>query len=492
MEENTLPLYSTAQVRELDRVAIEEFGIPGYTLMTRAGAGVLRVLRERWPKARRIVVVCGVGNNGGDGLVMARLAKQAGLVPLVMQLGDPRRLRGDAATAAKDLTAAGIAMEKFDVRRLQGADVVVDAVLGTGVKRPLEGQWLEAIQAINQYPAPVLAIDIPSGLNGNTGMPMGVSVHAACTVSFIGRKQGLTTGQGPEFCGTQEFDDLGVPAEVVGKIQATAVLITPAILNSLQIPRPRHTHKGMCGHVLVVGGDHGTGGAVRLAAEAAARVGAGLVSIATRAAHAAVITATCPELMCHGVESGRDLQPLLNRATVVAVGPGLGQSTWATQLLCQVLDHRKPLVVDADALNLLAQDLSVREEWVLTPHPGEAGRLLGSDAESIQQDRFAAVSQLAQRYGGVCVLKGAGTLIAAPGDPVAVSPTGNPGMASGGMGDVLTGVIAGFMAQGLSICDAAKAGAYVHGAAADLAATKGERGLLAGDVLACLRTVINP
>ncbi|MEE8428422.1 MAG: NAD(P)H-hydrate dehydratase [Gammaproteobacteria bacterium] len=492
MEENTLPLYSTAQVRELDRVTIEEFGIPGYTLMTRAGAGVLRVVRERWPEARCIAVVCGVGNNGGDGLVMARLAKAAGLVPLVLQLGEPRQLRGDAATAAKELTAAGIAVEKFDAHRLQGADVVVDAVLGTGVNRPLEGQWLEAIQAINQYPAPVLAIDIPSGLNGDTGMPMGASVRAACTVSFIGRKQGLATGQGPEFCGIQEFDNLGVPAEVVAKVQATAVLITPTILKSVQIPRPRHTHKGMCGHVLVVGGDHGAGGAARLAAEAAARVGAGLVSVATRAAHAAVIAATCPELMCHGVESGRDLQPLLSRATVVAVGPGLGQSTWASQLLCQVLDHRKPLVVDADALNLLAQDRSDQEEWVLTPHPGEAGRLLGSDAQSIQQDRFAAVSQVAQRYGGVCVLKGAGTLIAAPGDPVAVSPTGNPGMAGGGMGDVLTGVIAGLMAQGLSLRDAAKTGAYVHGAAADLAATKGERGLLAGDVLACLRTVINP
>lgn len=271
----------------------------------------------------------------------------------------------------------------------------------------------------------------------------------------------------------------------------SATPLTDSMLRAWLPPRARASHKGDYGHVLVVGGDHGMAGAVRLAGEAAARTGSGLVSIATRAAHAAVIAAACPELLCHGVECARDLRVLLQRASVVAIGPGLGQSAWAHDMLAAVLQMRLPRVVDADALNLLAQEPMQCDHWVLTPHPGEAARLLDMTTKQVQADRLQAAQALQQRYGGVCVLKGAGTLVCTS-ESVAICEAGNPGMASGGMGDVLTGVIAGLLAQGLSLVDAACAGVYIHAKAGDRAAQEGERGLLASDVMPHLRKLVNP
>lgn len=271
----------------------------------------------------------------------------------------------------------------------------------------------------------------------------------------------------------------------------SATPLTDSMLRAWLPPRARASHKGDYGHVLVVGGDHGMVGAVRLAGEAAARTGSGLVSIATRAAHAAVIAAVRPELMCHGVECARDLRVLLQRASVIAIGPGLGQSAWAHDMLAAVLQMRLPRVVDADALNLLAQEPMQCDHWVLTPHPGEAARLLGMTTKQVQADRLQAAQALQQRYGGVCVLKGAGTLVCTS-ESVAICEAGNPGMASGGMGDVLTGVIAGLLAQGLSLVDAACAGVYIHAKAGDRAAQEGERGLLASDVMPHLRKLVNP
>ena len=271
----------------------------------------------------------------------------------------------------------------------------------------------------------------------------------------------------------------------------STVLLTDCMLHAWLPPRSRASHKGDYGHVLVVGGDHGMAGAVRLAGEAAARTGSGLVSIATCLVHAAAIAAARPELMCHGVECARDLRPLLQRASVVAIGPGLGQSAWARDMLAAVLQTHLPLVVDADALNLLAQEPTRRDDWILTPHPGEAARLLGITTEQIQADRLHAVQTLQQRYGGVCVLKGAGSLVCAP-ESIALCEVGNPGMASGGMGDVLTGIIAALLAQGLSLVDAACAGVYIHAKAGDRAAQDGERGLLASDLMPYLRPLVNP
>ncbi|PKM44240.1 MAG: bifunctional ADP-dependent NAD(P)H-hydrate dehydratase/NAD(P)H-hydrate epimerase [Gammaproteobacteria bacterium HGW-Gammaproteobacteria-1] len=485
----TLPpdLYRAAQVRELDRLAIEEFGIPGAALMARAGGAAYALLRQRWPAARRIAVVCGTGNNGGDGFVLARLASEAGLEVALYQVGDPAHLRGDALAAA-----AGLAAKPLAAGDLRHCEVVVDALLGTGLTGEVRDAWRQAVAAINESGRPVLALDIPSGLDADTGAVLGCAVRAAATITFIGLKQGLLTGSGPALCGDLYFDDLAVPGAIYQRVPAAARRLDWAHFAATLAPRARDAHKGDFGHVLVVGGEAGFSGAARLAAEAAARVGAGLVSVATRPAHAAAIAAARPELMCHGVETAAELEPLLRRATVIVAGPGLGLGGWGQRLLGRLLQVRQPLVVDADALNLLALDPVRREDWVLTPHPGEAGRLLGEDAAQVQQNRFAAAAGLQASFGGVVVLKGPGTLVLGDDGMPGVCSGGNPGMASGGMGDVLSGVIAALIAQGWGLREAAAAGVCLHAAAADAAAVEGERGLLASDLFPHLRRLANP
>ena len=462
--------------------------------MERAGAAAFAVLRSRWPQARQIGVLCGGGNNGGDGYVLARLARLAGLGVALGPVAGVPRAGTEADTARQGWLACG-GGEQLDVNStLAGADVVVDALLGTGLDRPPTGPVADAIAAINACGRPVLALDVPSGLDADTGAAPGAVVQAQATVSFVVRKQGLYTGAARDCCGELAFDDLGVPMDAVDAAgPATAALLD---LDALRVafapPRRRGAHKGDFGHVLVLGGDHGYGGAVCLAGAAAARTGAGLTSVATRAAHVSALIAGQPELMARGVDAAADLAPLLPRASVLAVGPGLGQGDFGRALLGAALDSGLPLVVDADALNLLAVDPQRREDWILTPHPGEAARLLGVSTVQVEADRYAAARALHARYGGVVVLKGAGTLVCDGQAPIGVVPYGNPGMASGGMGDVLTGVIAALWAQGLPALAAAALGACLHGAAADaVAARRGERGLLAGDLLDVLPTLLN-
>lgn len=485
------PLYRAAQVREFDRRAIEEQGIAGYALMTRAAAAALCELRARWPRARRIRVVCGAGNNAGDGYVLARLAQAAGLDARIVHLGDPEALRGDAHTACLDARAAGVASLPFTADACADADVIVDGLLGTGLDRPLTDVWAAAVEVINAASAPVLALDIPSGLQADTGAVLGCAVRADLTVTFIAAKPGLYTGCGPDHAGRIVLATLEVPSAVFAAVEPAVWRIDAAWLRAvLPAPRPRCAHKGAFGHVLVIGGQPGMSGAARLAGEAAARVGAGLVSLATHPHHAAVLNLGRPELMVHAIDDGPALKPLLERATVLAVGPGLGLSAWARGLFAGVRDTALPVVVDADGLNLLAQEPLRREHWILTPHPGEAARLLGCSTADIQADRLAAVREIQTRYGGVVVLKGAGTLIA-DDSRIRLSCAGNPGMAGGGMGDVLTGVIAGLCAQGLPLPEAAAAGVLVHGLAGDAAAGEGERGMLAADLLPELRRRMN-
>ncbi len=485
-------LFRAAQVRELDRLAMTAARVPGYELMERAGGAAFSLLRERWPDTGQVAVICGAGNNAGDGYVLARFARAAGLMVRVLAVSDPQRLRGDARQAYADWCAAGGDTVPFSRPALEQAQVVVDALLGTGLARTLEGEWRAAVATINTLGAPILAIDVPSGLHADTGAVLGAAVRATATISFIGLKQGMFTGEGPEHCGELHFDALGVPKETLQSVSASAMRIGAELLSRVLPRRSRSDHKGRFGHVLVVGGDAGMAGAARMAGEAAGRCGAGLVSIATRPEHAAVIAAARPELMCHGVAGARQLAPLLQRANVVAIGPGLGRSPWARELLSSVLECARPLVVDADALNLLADEPMRRDDWILTPHPGEAARLLGSETTAIQADRFAAVEALVDAFSGTCVLKGAGTLVRGPLACTYVCDAGNPGMASGGMGDVLTGVLAALVAQGLGLEVAARAGAHLHAAAADRAARAGERGLLALDLMSELRILTNP
>lgn len=488
MQNLPIKLYRAAQVRELDRIAIQERGIPGFELMSRAGTEVFQRIKKQWPNARTVAVFCGSGNNAGDGYVIAKLALEAGMKACVYTVSNPDKLNGDALTAYRKYNDANGAVLPFQAGQAINADVLVDALLGTGLDRAVTGLYAEVIQAINAHSSPVVAVDIPSGLNADTGNVMGCAVKAVCTVTFIGLKQGLFTGQAAEYCGEICYAQLGVPDDVFEEIEASATRVV-----KMPLPRRnRDAHKGNCGHVLIVGGDLGYSGAAEMAGEAALRVGSGLVTIATRAEHSGLMNLGRPELMSHGVETPEQLMPLLAKPDVVAIGSGLGQSDWAKALFNAAINSGKPMVVDADGLNLLAAAPTLtKPDWILTPHPGEAARLLNCSNADIQQDRFAAVLSLQAKYGGVVILKGAGTLIAF-GHQLAVSNTGNPGMASGGMGDVLTGVIAGLVAQGFSLQDAAQQGVYNHGLAADLSAAKdGERGLLATDLMPYLRQLVN-
>lgn len=486
-------LYRADQVRRLDRTLIERHAIPGIVLMQRAGAAAFALLRARWPRARRVAVFCGPGNNGGDGYVVARLARQAGLDAVIVRPAVLRAPQGDAGTAFEDARAAGVSVRTLADLDPAEIDVAVDALLGIGLSGEVTGVMREAIAKLLSLSVPVLAVDIPSGLHADSGRVLGIAAPAQATITFIGVKQGLVTGDGPAYCGSLHFDDLGAPAELYALEAAAARRLDAHLPATVLAPRARTAHKGDFGHVLVLGGDFGMPGAVRLSASAAAHSGAGLTSVATRPEHTPVVVGGQPELMCHGVVTpARELPPLLARASVVAVGPGLGRRVWGRGVFAAALEAGKPLVVDADGLNLLADDPVARGNWVLTPHPGEAARLLGCTVADVQVDRFAAVQSLAERYDACVVLKGAGSLIAGGDAPVGVCTAGNPGMASGGMGDLLTGIVAALIAQGLSLPLAARVGVCVHAAAADrAAAVHGERGLLASDLLPHVRHLLN-
>lgn len=486
-------LYRTAQVRELDRIAIEEHGIPGIELMERAGYAAFAALRKRWPRVRSIAVMCGVGNNGGDGFILARLAHQAGYEVSVWQVGDGARVRGVALAARERLQAEDLDAQHYDGEDLSVNDVVVDGLLGTGLSGEVVSAWQAAIEAINnarELGSQVLALDIPSGLQADTGQELGTAVRADCSVTFIAVKVGLLTGRGPALCGELVFDDLAVPDAVYQSLNPAATRLECHAAASALPPRDADAHKGQFGHVLVVGGERGMSGALCMAAVAAARVGAGLISAATRAEHAALVSAMRAEIMSHAVEDAAALIPLLKRASVLAVGPGLGQGAWGKAMFGKLLESPLPMVVDADALNLLAMDPVQRDNWILTPHPGEAARLLGKNVSEIQADRLAAASAIQSHFGGVVVLKGAGTVVVDARGETGICTEGNPGMASGGMGDVLTGVIAGLLAQDLPMMEAARLGVCLHGRAADLAAKDGQRGLLATDLFPVLRKLV--
>jgi NAD(P)H-hydrate epimerase len=482
-----LPAYRAAEMRVLDGRLMAREGIDGYALMCRAGRAAFFRLRRLWPQARCIGVVCGPGSNGGDGYVIAGLARAWGMSVQLWGLVPVSDLRGDAQRAAADFVAGGGRVLSLEPAALRAAEVEVwvDALFGTGLVRPLTGAVREAIAVLNDHPAPVLAIDVPSGLSADTGAVLGAAVQAAATVSFIAAKPGLYTGAGPDCCGEVMLDRLDAPVDLGMDLSAACTLWPDtAPLGALLPPRAPATHKGHFGHVLVVGGGAGMPGAARMAAEAALRVGAGLVSVATAPAHSATLGIGRPELMVASADSSVDLAPLLARSTVQALGPGLGRGAWAQRMFAATLAVPGPLVIDADGLNVLAEAPCRRADWILTPHPAEAGRLLGCTTAEIQADRLAAARALTDRYGGVVVLKGAGTLVD-DGREVALCAGANPGLASGGMGDVLTGLIAGLLAQGLAPFAAARAGVRLHLRAGALAARAvGMPGMLASDVIA--------
>lgn len=503
-------LYSARECQMLDRIAIEQFGIPSYDLMTSAASAALGFVQKQWPHVQNVVLACGGGNNGGDGLVLARLLKQLGIGVDVFLLAQPDNLKGDARRAYDDALAAGLDIKAMDVDLFQESlhlsGLLVDALLGTGTQGELRDDVKAVVQVANAHAKQVLAIDAPTGLCADTGKVLGQALKASATITFIAHKSGLVTGQARDYVGRLYCDSLQLPSGVFEALDVS-MPVQQSIKHSVSftklrplLPRSMATsHKGHHGHVLLVGGDKGFGGAIALAGSAALRVGAGLVSVACHPDNAATVTTLRPELMCSGIEKPDDLNALINRASLIALGPGLGQSAWSQAIFSKIIEEKALRVVDADGLNWLAQNPETKNNWVLTPHPGEAARLLNSTGEQVNDDRYAAAQALQEKFGGVIVLKGAGSLIQSE-KCCSVCLDGNPGMASGGMGDVLTGVLAGLLARNeaqarntqLDLQVISSLAVCLHSAAADMAAQEGGcQGLLASDVIDQLRVLIN-
>ena len=493
-------LFNSELVRHIEQELILAHQIDGYRLMEQAGMAAFKVISDHYSGARTLSVVTGGGNNAGDGFVLARLAHQAGMDVRIYPVVAPALLKCDALNAYENYVAAGGTTLPFIPQDFEGTEILVDALFGTGLDRPVQGIFLETIIAMNKFrwdcsevqsiSRHLVSLDVPSGLHANSGSIMGQSIKADLTVTFITNKLGLYTGEGPEHTGKVILENLDSnPLLDITREPSARRLSKPT--SPLLPSRSRSGHKGLYGHVLVVGGDHGMSGSVQITSRAALRVGAGLVSLVTRSAPTS-FDGLFPEIMTHSTEDPSELEPLLGRATVLALGPGLGKKTWGKAIFDRCLEAHCFKVIDADALNLLAENPQPTKNSILTPHPGEAARLLGTTTRDVQNDRFAAIRALHERFGGTIVLKGSGSIVYDGSAPPCIVSEGNPGMSSGGMGDLLTGIIAGLIAQGLSLSESAILGTYLHGHAGDLAADEhGEIGLTASDLLTFLPLIIN-
>ena len=472
-------IWHADDIRRMEREAADSLGLTLYELMQRAGEAAFQVTRETYPNAQHWLVLCGHGNNGGDGYVVARLAKAQGLdITLLAQESD-KALPEEAQQARDAWLNAGGVIHAAEINWPDRVDVIIDALSGTGLKHAPREPLSALIERANHHPAPVVAIDIPSGLLAQTGAAPGAVINAAHTVTFIALKPGLLTGKARDVTGRLHVNALGLDDWLAGQNAPLQRFDAQQLVHWLTPRRPT-SHKGSHGRLVIIGGDHGTAGAIRMAGEAALRAGAGLVKVLTRSENIAPILTARPELMVDTL-TPQTLEESLAWADVVVIGPGLGQQEWGKKALQKVENFRKPMLWDK------------RHNRVITPHPGEAARLLGCSIAEIEDDRLLCAQRLVKRYGGVVVLKGAGTVVAAEQAELGIIDTGNAGMASGGMGDVLSGIIGALLGQKLTPYDAACAGCVAHGAAADvLAARFGTRGMLATDLFTTLQRIVNP
>jgi len=483
-------IWHADDLRHAEKEAADSLGITLYELMQRAGEAAFNVACTAHPESSHWLILCGHGNNGGDGYVVARLAVAAGIHVTLLALESDKPLPEEASAAREAWLNAGGVIHATDIVWPEEIDVIIDGLLGTGLRSAPRDPVATLIARANAHSAPVVALDIPSGLMAQTGTTPGAVIQAAHTVAFIALKPGLLTGKARDVTGTLHHNALGLESWLAG--QETHVSRVDASLLAQWLPPRRPTsHKGDHGRLVIIGGDHGTAGAIRMTGEAALRCGAGLVRVLTRIENSAPIITARPELMVHEL-TPQSLEESLEWADVVVIGPGLGQQAWGKQALQKVENFRKPMLWDADALNLLAINPDKRHNRILTPHPGEAARLLNCSVAEIESDRLLSARRLVKRYGGVAVLKGAGTVVASD-EALGIVDAGNAGMASGGMGDVLSGIIGALLGQKLPLYDAACAGCVAHGVAADkLAARYGTRGMLATDLFCTLRRVVNP
>ncbi|RUR17986.1 NAD(P)H-hydrate dehydratase [Legionella sp. km535] len=484
-------LYRCEHIRACEQQAMHLYQLDEHELMTQAGTEAFMFVHGQFPHVRHVAVYCGSGNNAGDGYVFARLAHEHGLSVVVYQCKAIADLPPVAKNAANKAIDAGVDCQSADEPLDSEVELIIDALLGIGLKGPVHGVIATAINQINSSGLPVVSLDIPSGLNADTGQVENFCVNATATLTFIALKAGMYTLDGPDYCGDIYCSTLTLES-LVEKVPPYATLLSKSVLPLPLQPRKRNSHKGDYGHVLVIGGGPGMPGAVSLAAKAALRAGAGAVTVATWPDYAKNVLPMIPEAMIWGVKSAQDLIPLLDKATVCVIGPGLGESDWARTLFLTAITSQLPMVIDASALRLLSEHPQVDDNWVLTPHPGEAASLLSCSSREIQEDRYQSAMAIQQQYGGVVVLKGTGTVIQSAEGHRFVCPKGNPGMATAGMGDVLSGIIAGLCAQGLSLIDAAKLGVWIHADAGDQCTkSRGEAGVLASDLLNVLPNILN-
>ncbi len=506
-------LIVTAEVmREMDRVAIEEYGVPGVALMENAGAGAARAILRYWPDAARVAVIAGGGNNGGDGYVIARHLINSGLEAVTYLISDRKKIKGDALTNLETLSRMNSVIldikseEDLGLLReaLHGYDLVVDAMLGTGLTKPLKGLYASCVDMLNSSDVPVCSVDIPSGLSSDTGKPLGDAVRADLTCTYGLVKLGQVIYPGAAYVGDLLLVDIGMPRDVVEKLGGDDRLLMKENVRELFVPRDAEAHKGDFGHLLAVAASPGKTGAAAMCAESAVRSGAGLVTVVLPESLNAVLEAKLTEAMTLPARDDKgfltsdaweNIKPALELADALAIGPGLGAEDSTRELFFKLVSEAGlPMVIDADGLNLLASDAgaikSSGAKAVLTPHPGEMARLLGISSKEVQEDRVSAARRLAEASGAVVVLKGARSIIASPEGALAVNPTGNPGMASGGAGDVLTGIIGSLLGQGFEPFDAACAGTWIHGRAGDMAReVYGEIALKATDLIEALPDV---
>jgi len=506
-------LVTAETMRMLDRTAIEEYGIPGAALMELAGSGTARAILGRWPRARRVGILAGSGNNGGDGYVIARHLINAGLKVTTYLLAARDKISGDARLNLDVLLKmnapvvdVGDAQElRRHHRDLETMDVLVDAMLGTGLRTDIQGIYREAIELINDSRVPICAVDIPTGLSSDTGKPMGEAIRATLTCTYGLRKIGQVIYPGVVYVGDLELIDIGMPREMVERLAGDMRLIEKKWVSGLIPLRDAEAHKGNFGHLFIIAGSPGKTGAAAMAAEASVRSGTGLTTVGTPASLNPILEVKITEAMTLplpdrnsgyiAAEAWGEIRKQLGKFNAMAIGPGLATQAATAELVFKILEEAEiPMVIDADGLNILAEDparvQSARVRAVLTPHPGEAARLLGSSPRRIQEDRILAARQIAAKTGAVALLKGACSVIADPDGRLAINPTGNPGMASGGTGDVLTGIIGALLAQGLQPFEAASAGAWIHGRAGDIAKDRtGCISLKAGDLIDSLPEV---
>lgn len=514
-----MKIVTTADMREIDRVTSERFGVPSLMLMENAGSAVAEFALLQYPSAQSFGVICGKGNNGGDGFVVARKLHEAGKEVRVLLLADPKELRGDAAENFKKLPVSSGALA-FAVLKGWGSkdancvftcDILIDAILGSGFRPPVTGVYAEAIEKINSATAPVIAVDIPSGADSDVfGDQSGAVARADAIVTFTAPRPAHVFGNltyGP----TMIFP-IGSPEEAI-KSSLDLNLITSKDVAPLLAPRPRNSNKGMYGHALVIGGSLGKAGAAAMAGFSALRAGAGLVTVATAKSVLPTVAGFHPELMTEplqetadgtiALDALRSIELIAEKKTVVAIGPGISRNNETAELVRKIVSEAATaIVLDADGLNAFegrAKELNRGEHrsgtesarktpLVLTPHPGEMSRLTGLSIQSIQRDRISVARDFAREHGVILVLKGDRTIVAAPDGRAWVNPTGNPGMATGGTGDILTGIIAGMIAQNATRpLEAVLAAVYLHGRAGDIACERvGEQPLVATDLIEVL------